>query len=338
MRGFSRRFASGFTLVELLVVIAIIGILVALLLPAIQAARESARRAQCLSQVKQLTLAVLNYESSKRALPPGCMPDQSDKTINWNNSIDMWKLPTNANNYKQGYSWILLVLPYMEYNDLYDKWDFKTDVLGNALLAQTEIPVLYCPSRRANMQGKVVETFSDWKTGGNDYGGCVGWGNAFWDDFDESYTRPCLHPFSSRSQMLRDNYGGIYIKNAPEYTGGVFSPFRVDLKRVTDGLSHTFMTGELQRLGENDWTLYPSGNECQNGSHDGWALGGVSTLFDLQLGEINNGHFEHPGSEHPGGAHFGLGDGSARFVTEDVNANVLRFWSCYKDSMIGDLP
>jgi hypothetical protein len=138
--------------------------------------------------------------------------------------------------------------------------------------------------------------------------------------------------------MQKDNFGGIYVKEAPEHTLGVFSPFLVKLKRVTDGLSHTLMTGELQRLGDNDWTMHPWGNECASGSHDGWALGGVSTLFDLQFGEINNGHFEHPGSEHPGGAHFGLGDGSVRFVTEDVNANIMRFWSCYKDAMIAELP
>jgi prepilin-type N-terminal cleavage/methylation domain-containing protein len=335
MRRLVKCSPGGFTLVELLVVIAIIGILVALLLPAVQAARESARRAQCLSQLKQLTLAVLNYETANKKLPPGCVPNQGNKTVNWNSSIDMWEYAKTG---KQGHSWIVFVLPYMEYNDLYDQWDFDKDVLNNAHVARVDIPVLYCPSRRASMQGKVVESFESWTTGGNDYGGCVGWGNAFWDDFDESYTRPCLHPFSSRTQMTRDNFGEQYVKGAPEHTIGVFSPFFVQLKRVTDGLSHTFMTGELQRLGDSDWTIYPWGNECASGSHDGWALGGVSTLFDLQFGEINNGHFEHPGSEHPGGAHFGLGDGSVRFITEDVNADVMRFWSCYKDAMVGELP
>jgi prepilin-type processing-associated H-X9-DG protein len=98
------------------------------------------------------------------------------------------------------------------------------------------------------------------------------------------------------------------------------------------------MTGEMQRLGGQDWAQYPWGNECTSTSHDGWALGGVATLFDLNTGEINNGHFEHPGSEHPGGAHFGLADGSVRFVTENVEANIMRFWSCYKDTMLGELP
>ena len=327
--------SRAFTLVELLVVIAIIGILVALLLPAVQAAREAARRAQCQSQLKQLSLAVLNYESAKGELPPGCVPNDSDKTINWNQSINMWELAKTG---KQGTSWILAVLPYMEYNDLYDAWDFEKDVLGNASLAQTEIPVLFCPSRRAATQGKQVETFENWTTGGNDYGGCTGWGNVFWDDFDESYTRPCLHHFSSKFQILRENFGGQYIKDAPEHTIGLFSPFFVQFKRVTDGLSHTFMVGELQRVDGQDWQRFGASSECHNTSHDGWALGGVSTLFDLNFGEINNGHYEHPGSEHPGGAHFGLADGSVRFVTEDVEANIMRFWSCYKDAMTGYLP
>src|SRR5262249_347750 len=153
--------------------------------------------------LKQLTLAVLNYESAKGMLPPGCVPNQSDTSINWNNSIDMWELGRTG---KQGTSWILAVLPYIEYSDIYDAWDFKKDVLGNARLAQTEIQVLYCPSRRASMLAKQVETFQNWTSGGNDYGGCVGWGNAFWDDMDESYTIPCIHAFSSKFQMIRDNF------------------------------------------------------------------------------------------------------------------------------------
>lgn len=330
--------SSGFTLVELLVVIAIIGILVALLLPAIQAAREAARRSQCQSQLKQISLAVLGYENVKKKLPPGCVPNESTKTVNWNNeSVNMWKYAKTG---RQGTSWILQVLPYMEYNDIYDGWDFKLDVLANAKLAQTEIPVLYCPSRRANMAGKQTETFEGWTTGGNDYGGCAGWGNVFWDDMDEDYVRPCDHSFSSKFQILRDNMkgNGKYVAGAPEHTVGLFSPFFVQIRRVTDGLSKTIMTGEVQRLGDNDWTRYPWQNECVSSSHDGWALGGASTLFDLDLGEINNGYFEHPGSEHPGGAHFGLGDGSVRFITEDVEANVMRFYSCYKDEMVGQLP
>src|ERR1700761_9311018 len=91
---------SAFTLVELLVVIAIIGILVALLLPAIQAAREAARRAQCQNHIKKLALACLNYESSKKHLPPGFISD-----------------PTRT----EAWAWSTFILPYIEEQALYDK-------------------------------------------------------------------------------------------------------------------------------------------------------------------------------------------------------------------------
>src|SRR6478752_1254763 len=102
----------GFTLVELLVVIAIIGILVALLLPAIQAAREAARRAQCTSQLKQLGLALHNYISAKKdALPPGLYTE-------------------SKNGVQQGDTVFVRLLPYMEEQSIYDRWDFGTTATG----------------------------------------------------------------------------------------------------------------------------------------------------------------------------------------------------------------
>src|SRR6476620_10584339 len=98
----SSRPAKGFTLVELLVVIAIIGILVALLLPAIQAAREAARRAQCESNIHNAALAVLNYESAKKKLPPGMTYDQAKY------ATSITKLAAFGPN------WIIEILPYME--------------------------------------------------------------------------------------------------------------------------------------------------------------------------------------------------------------------------------
>jgi prepilin-type N-terminal cleavage/methylation domain-containing protein len=108
------RFGRGFTLVELLVVIAIIGVLVALLLPAVQAARESARRAQCQSNIKQLALGVLNYETAKKSLPPGGITDG----------------PCCGT--QSGAGWTILILPYVEQQALYAKYDF--DEPNEALL------------------------------------------------------------------------------------------------------------------------------------------------------------------------------------------------------------
>src|SRR3954468_7057678 len=103
----------GFTLVELLVVIAIIGILVALLLPAVQAARESARRSQCVNNLKQLVLGIHNHHDTIRRLPPGGAMDQPPFGTD---------LPTGSNRW--GSSWMVYILPYIEQQSLYQQWQF----------------------------------------------------------------------------------------------------------------------------------------------------------------------------------------------------------------------
>ncbi|MEM6330482.1 MAG: DUF1559 domain-containing protein [Planctomycetota bacterium] len=129
-----KRSQRGFTLVELLVVIAIIGILIALLLPAVQAAREAANRNQCLSQVKQLTLAMLNYESSRKTFPlastaPIHAQGNLQGTVIANTPVPQNAVLTpigagataKASQQRDGYSWIVQVLPYMEEAPLYDR-------------------------------------------------------------------------------------------------------------------------------------------------------------------------------------------------------------------------
>jgi prepilin-type N-terminal cleavage/methylation domain-containing protein/prepilin-type processing-associated H-X9-DG protein len=127
----------GFTLVELLVVIAIIGILVSLLLPAIQSSRESARRASCTNEMRQLIVAVLDYDMAHEHLPAG--------TINPKGPIQ--NLPNG-----QHISWIAQVLPYMEENVLYDQLDFSLGAYNhkNDRARQTALQVLRCPSSPAN--------------------------------------------------------------------------------------------------------------------------------------------------------------------------------------------
>jgi len=128
----------GFTLVELLVVIAIIGILVALLLPAVQAARESARRSQCQNQLRQLALGVLNYESANGSYPPGGVTDGP-----------CCGTPSKG-------SWPIYILPQVEEQALYDLYDFDDDNealrdqdgdgLVNSVVRETDVPLHNCPS------------------------------------------------------------------------------------------------------------------------------------------------------------------------------------------------
>src|SRR6187549_3986688 len=151
-RPFSRR--PGFTLVELLVVIAIIGVLVALLLPAVQFAREAARRTQCGNNLRQLGIATHTFHDTRRFLPPAFIGDNSDK-------VDGWA------------TWGALMGPYMENSTLYDQWDVSLRAsLQKPIAYQTPIPGYLCPSRRAP-----VLSISDFKTPGgvlSDYAASFG--------------------------------------------------------------------------------------------------------------------------------------------------------------------
>ena len=123
----SSRPRRGFTLIELLVVIAIIGILVSLLLPAVQAARESARRMQCLNNLKQIGLALHNYESTNRCFPPAYVQGSGVATgvaygINY---------PDDGSNGLTGWGWGALLLPFIEQGNLYKSLETRPAVLGN---------------------------------------------------------------------------------------------------------------------------------------------------------------------------------------------------------------
>ena len=135
----SSKSIRGFTLVELLVVIAIIGILISLLLPAVQAAREAARRAQCVNNLKQLSLGCLNHESAVKTLPNGGFV------------VLTMGHPDAGVGFGQPGGWLFNIMPYIEESTLYKKQQGLTGVpLQTAAIAvaQTPLNTLYCPSRR----------------------------------------------------------------------------------------------------------------------------------------------------------------------------------------------
>ncbi len=219
MNGFSRnvRFSPSrprrhaFTLVELLVVIAIIGILVALLLPAIQAARESARRTSCINNLKQIGIAVQNYHDSRGNFPPG------------RERFDQF-----------GVSWAFVVLPYMEQQSIVDAHDpnLRVDDNGNALAMRTPVEGYYCPSRREAIADRDFD---------NDDSPSQVQGVAAGGDYAANAGRNYLYGTFDR------NNGVPSVPEAdldPDLAGPIHSNSKVPARRVTDGLSNTIAVGE----------------------------------------------------------------------------------------------
>lgn len=308
----------GFTLIELLVVIAIIAILIALLLPAVQQAREAARRSQCKNNLKQIGIALHNYHETHNAFPPGSITLTDNgvayPAIRW---LDWSEAGNPSGQGLHGTSWILQTLPFMEQANLYKQWNFSTNVMGNINVANFDISTLYCPTRRSTVREEdITIMLPGFTKGGTDYGGCSGSGNNWGDGAPEHET---LGPGSS------GEWHGYFSRS--RRTRGIFGhASRTRFRDIKDGTSTTIMTGEMQRL-------HSSGVRF---SHDGWAVAGVATLFDTDdasngaesgtgnNGGINGNHYEGPGSDHVGGAHFGMADGSARFISENISTVIYR--------------
>ena len=211
----------GFTLVELLVVIAIIGILVALLLPAIQAAREAARRSQCLNNCRQLGLAIHGYHDSKKELPPSRMWDG-------------------------GFTWAGAILPYMEGNTIAALADFTKDFNAQpAAVRETPVETLLCPSRdrvqplnytKAQPIPGLFDKLNNQIFGANntlgirgDYACISSTFRSGGGDFDHAFDGAIILP-------------KVYDLPAP-LTGKRFKS-RTSFRQITDGLSKTFLVGE----------------------------------------------------------------------------------------------
>ena len=334
------REAAGFTLVELLVVIAIIGVLVSLLLPAVQAAREAARRAQCANQLKQLALACLNYESDKGGLPPILRTKANvGPNLGRNASHDIFS-EASANSRpgvatkNRGTSWILDVLPQMEQASIHDSWNHKANVKVNEQLARVDIPGLYCPTRRSsvggisegvNMMFPSDGTSNGWEQGGTDYGANIGSGNCF---NNNQYHN--LH-------VGQNCYTTVSASGEKEVIGPMQYNKITPIAKIIDGTSNTILLGEMQRY----WAADPKEIQTLSGlyypwdyrSIDGWAVGGLSNIFGVRDGDensawdspggINTWHAESAGSEHLGGANFANVDGSVFFYSENGDPAIL---------------
>jgi prepilin-type N-terminal cleavage/methylation domain-containing protein len=306
----SRR--AGFTLIELLVVMTIISILMSMLLPAVQNAREAARRTECQNHLKQISLALHNYHDQHLSFPPGSVAATSLNAVadcgagTSFDAIDVWSEAASTSSGSHGSSWMIRILPQLEQATAYKSWNFSKSVVENESVAKRNLPLFYCPSRRSEIRpgDDTAIMFQNWQAGGTDYGGNLGGCDGF-------------HNCGSHESWMVETGR----RPLSECKGIFWVNSHISLASVKDGTSHTLMIGEMQRLRDRSSTTPTLGT-----SQDGWAVGGAATLFstcsDGCLG-INGKHFESPGSSHKMGANFGLADGSVRFLSENMNIFIL---------------
>jgi len=326
---------GGFTLVELLVVIAIIGILIALLLPAVQSAREAARRTQCSNQLKQIGLALQNYHDSHKKFPHG---------TRW---------PIGAPN------WRVMVLPYLEQNALYDQLDvdsqasiggFSTEredrpgqgygTGANAVLAGLVVPGFNCPSNpnSTNASGQWPTYNNKSKGQTHDYVGIAG------STPDPGGRSTVCSPFIT-------GYGGHYFCE----NGMLFPDGWVRFADVSDGTANTMIVGEQSgEVGTADiracyhggWAgFYNNDNRAvrppkMRADGDYWGSGVTTIRYpinsDARLGGCDATYDANTvlNSHHPGGVLATFVDGSVHFLSESMELETLRRLAAKDDARV----
>ncbi len=289
---------TGFTLVELLVVIAIIGILVGLLLPAVQMVRESARRTTCTNNMRQLGLAVQMYHDAQKQIPPSRPRD--------------------------GFlTWTVLLMPHIEQGNLYEQFDIKRRFRDQPQSAiETTVAVYQCPSRRVGNELSIDDGLSIPGAVG-DYAGNAGSSLYLVDDVWALFESPTDGIFNSG--FVRDN--PLDASNTQLLTGPVGRYSFSDVSN--DGLSNTIFLGEKAVSLQHELEPGGWGDGCiYDGNEPGTAmrLGG----FGLPIAKTINIPAPGPGaipvfgSYHPQTTNFVMGDGSVHSLSNITDENVLR--------------
>lgn len=285
----------GFTLIELLVVIAIIAVLVAILLPAVQQAREAARRSTCTNNLKQVGLALHNYHDIHKTLPSG-----------WIGVDGATRLPS-AHEGGSGAGWAMMILPMMDQGALFGKFDPQLPIsdAANASVARQFLPAYICPSDAASVQTWDIDEEGSPGTklatlARANYVGSFGT-----VEIDLCENAPGVAPVSSTGQCISD---GAFYHNS-----------RNGFHDFTDGMSSTFFVGERKSFPSapfySTWVgSVPEGEE---------SFARILGVFD-HTPNHPAAHLEDFSSTHVGGAQFVLADGHVKFVSENIDGEVYR--------------
>lgn len=280
----NRRTRSGFTLVELLVVITIIGMLMALLLPAVNSAREAARRATCQNNQKQISLAILNFESSSERFP-GYRNFIGDKT---------------AGTGKIG-SWVAMILPQLERGDLYKRWAEPT-IAYNSTQLIAFMKVLTCPSDPPDSVSATSTPLSY----------VVNCGRP-----DSSYLEPAPpSPFQTERQA-----NGVFFSHHLNHTNPTM---RLDYISANDGSSYTVMLSEnVNVAGNHRWhnTALADASQAPE-AYVGFTWGSSSTEGQYKINYSITTDLPRPSSYHHGGVVMSFCDGHQQFVSDSIGYQV----------------
>ena len=323
-KNWSLRRSSGFTLVELLVVIAIIGILIAMLLPAVQSVREAARRISCANKIRQLTLAFhLNHDSFSR-FPSGGW--------GWYWVGD----PDLGNGRRQPGGWAFSVLPYIEQNNFYqlmgdgNRAEVTTDQLDRASEAcRTPLSIYFCPSRRragnrprimpASVPNQYAYNAGPNETEArNDYAANAGDTVITWGGGPTPEAAAAGGGFAS-------------MRNA---TGICFQRSTIGFEKVTDGSSNTIMLGEKHLTIANYDNGIDFGDDQNFLTGDDYDLHRWTANPPLTDAENPSEDYLRFGSAHPGGLNLSFVDGSVRFTSTDITAETFRLLGNRKDGQV----
>jgi len=318
---------SGFTLVELLVVIAIIGVLVALLLPAVQAAREAARRTSCSNNLKQLGVAMHNFHDTFGDLPVGAVDDETD---NYGWSVPLLQFMEQGTVYDQ------LVAANVIMNNLYgngenvkpsgnssiDSYQGQTQIGQNHAnsVAKTSLAAFICPS-------DVLPQFDNDGYGKSNYCGNVGSGTT---------SLGC-------GQFRGDVQTGVFL-----FSGNNNFHYSVNFAQVTDGTSNTIAIGEVSEsrnvsasnTSNGNFPLWTAGNNnagCNFTSHGG-GLRVCDAGYAVNQPITTDQSDRSFGSKHPGGAQFVFVDGSTHFIPETINTTTYQYLGRRNDGQVVEIP